>query len=111
MDESDDTNKPEPAPPTPEVAQLLKLIEMQTAAQRDRLAAMPRAYRSNSFRYGSLIVIVVFALGSVAAMEWMISQLPKVSQPAAAQAATPGAIISKSANSGTNPPGKSGGSH
>jgi hypothetical protein len=107
MDQSDHTTKPEAAPPTPEVAQLLKLIEMQTAAQRDRLAALPKAYRSNSFRYGSLVIIVVFALGSVAVMEWMISQLPKGNQPAAVQAANPGAISGKNANSGTNPAGKS----
>ena len=62
----------------PEVAQLLKLLELQAAAARsDRRAAMPRVFQGVSFRYGSLIVIVLFAFGSVGLMEWMLSQLPR----------------------------------
>ena len=106
MHESDDSTKPDAAPPTPEVAQLLKIIEMQTAAQRERLAAMPKAYRSNSFRYGSLIAIVVFAIGSVGAMEWIISQLPKANERAVVQPAVVGGIPAKNANMPGNVAGK-----
>ncbi len=84
MDESAHRNKPEPGTPTPEVAQLLKMLDIQTAALRkDRATREPKrleglkALQGDSFRYGSLILIVVFALGSVAAMEWMLSKLPK----------------------------------
>ena len=69
----------------PEAAQLLKMLESQTAAQRGRRQmAAPAGLRSDAFRYGSLIAIVVFGLGSIGLMEWFLSQLPKPPHPAAA---------------------------
>ena len=79
-DECAHPSKPDPETPTPEVAQLLKLLELQAAAMRQhgrQRTGKASAFQGASFRYGSLILIVVFALGSVAAMEWMLSQLPK----------------------------------
>jgi hypothetical protein len=86
MDERPDPSKPAPEEPTPEVAQLLRLIELQTAAQRERRSGAPKPLQGVSFRYGSLVVIIVFALGSVGLMEWVLSQLPKPPQPAASVA-------------------------
>ncbi len=78
MDESTHRNKPDPEPPTPEVDQLLKLLEVQAAARRgERPAPLSIPFQGVSFRYGSLVVIILFCLGSVAAMEWMVSQLPR----------------------------------
>jgi len=76
-DESAHPSKPDSETPTPEVAQLLKMVDLQAAALRQRHAGPPKALQGASFRYGSLVLIVVFALGSIAAMEWMLSQLPK----------------------------------
>ncbi len=100
MDESADTTKPNPEPPTPDVAQLIKLIDLQTAAQRERRALMPRALQGTSFRYGSLIVIVVFTLGSVWLMEYIISQLPKPGQTfdTGLKPAIPAALVGKNAS-------------
>ena len=83
MDESADPSKAVAESPTPEVAQLLRLLEMQTAAQRERRTALPKSLQGSAFRYGSLVIIVVFAIGSIALMEWVISQLPKPSAPVA----------------------------
>ena len=83
MDESTHHSKPNPELPAPDVAQLLKLLDLQAAAQRDRRHALSGAFQGVSFRYGSLILIVVFALGSVAFMEWFVSQFPKPVHPAA----------------------------
>ena len=77
MDESANPTSPDPEPPTPEVVQLLKLLEIQSATRRGQLAERPGLLRGASFKYGSLIAIVVFALASVAIMEWMVSQLPR----------------------------------
>jgi len=88
MDESAHRSKPDPEPPAPDLAQLLKLLELQTAARRDRRHALPRALQGDCFRYGSLILITIFAMGSVVFMEWFISQFPKPVHPAAA-AGTP----------------------
>ena len=107
MDESDHTTKPAEQPPTPEVAQLLKIIELQTQAQRDRLAAMPQAYRGSSFRYGSLIAIVIFAVGSIGAMEYVISQLPKPAQPATISGPPIGLPVAKTAKPAADPGQKS----
>ncbi|MGA3171215.1 MAG: hypothetical protein ABSE62_09385 [Chthoniobacteraceae bacterium] len=103
MDESDHTTKPAQEPPTPEVAQLLKMIEFQTQAQRDRLAALPRAYRGSSFRYGSLIGIVIFAIGSIVAMEYVVSQLPKPGQRMAIPGPPIGLPAAKTANPAADP--------
>jgi len=103
MDESDHTTKPAEQPPTPEVAQLLKIIELQTQAQRDRLAALPQVYRGASFRYGSLIGIVIFAIASVVAMEYVLSQLPKPGQMIAMPKPPIGAPAAKTANPAANP--------
>ena len=96
MDDSAHRNKPDSETPTPEVAQLLKMLDLQTTGLRQSRAKLHKTLQGDSFRYGSLVLIVVFALGSVAVMEWMLSQLPK---PAHASAgASPGAL---SAPSGT----------
>jgi len=83
MDESAHPNKPDPEPPTPEVDQLLKMIELQTEAHRVRRGGAPAPFQSVSFRWGSIVVVVIFALGSIGVMEWILSQLPKPAAPAA----------------------------
>lgn len=88
MDESAHPTQPELEPPTPEIAQLLKVLDLEAAAQRERRGALPPVLKGASFRYGSLIAIVVFTFGSIAMMEWMISQLPKPAHRAAAPAAS-----------------------
>lgn len=92
MDESAHRNKPDPESPTPEAAQLLKLLEAQAAARRERPAPLPIPLQGISFRYGSLVVIVVFCLGAVWAMEWFLAQLPRPVHtiPPAAMAAKSG---------------------
>ncbi len=90
MDESDHANKPPGEPPTPEVAELLRMLELQTAARRERLLTTPSRFGTGTFRYGSLIIIVLFALGSLGLLEWVLSQIPKPAR--AAGAATPAAM-------------------
>jgi hypothetical protein len=86
MDESANATRPGPETPTPQinqlnqvdqVAQLLRLIELQAAAERNRRPLMPVSLRGVSFRWGSLIAIIIFAIGSVIVMEWMLSQIPR----------------------------------
>ncbi len=77
MEGNEHPNKPSDEPPTPEVAQLLKIIEIQVAAERARRKGPPAALQGASFRYGSLIIIVVFTFGSLGLLEWFLSQLPK----------------------------------
>jgi len=107
MDENPDPTKPEAEEPTPEVARLLKLIELQTAAIRSRGeqggrgSVLPKAFRGVSFRYGSLILIVVFAFGSVAVMEWLVSQIPR---PAHSSAAVPPSLSTPGAKTGNPSP-------
>jgi hypothetical protein len=92
MDES--TNKPAGEPPTPEVAELLRLLEVQAAARRQRRVAAPSRLGAGSFRYGSLIIIVCFAFGSLGLLEWLLSQMPRPAHPpgtaAPAVLSTPG---------------------
>jgi hypothetical protein len=75
MDENEDANKPKLEKPTPEVAQLLKILEVQSAARRGRHA--PSLFQVPAFRYGILVVIVVLTFGSLALLEWFLSQLPR----------------------------------
>jgi hypothetical protein len=83
MDESAQSN---PTPATPEAAQLLKMLDLQTAARRGQATpGLPKALQGASFRYGSLVLIVIFTLGSVGMMEWFVSQLPKPVHAAARQ--------------------------
>jgi hypothetical protein len=84
MEENADPNKPPAEPPTPEVAQLLKMLEFQANARRQRHAPAPSPFQTDSFRYGILIAIVVFALGSLGVLEWLLSQIPKPAHPAGA---------------------------
>ena len=88
-DESAQPSKLDAETPTPEVAQLLKLLDLQAAALREQRTGKVRTIRGDSFRYGSLLLIVIFAVGSVAAMEWMLSQLPKSPHPPPAASVTP----------------------
>lgn len=83
MDESAHPNKPSDEPPTPEVAELLRMLEIQAAARRDRRVPAPRLVGTGTFRYGSLIIIVIFAVGSLGLLEWLLSQMPKPAHPAA----------------------------
>jgi hypothetical protein len=76
MDENDELNNPTGETPTPEVAQLLKILEIQSAA-RQRRAAPANPLQSSSFRYGSLVIITVLAFGSLGMLEWFLSALPK----------------------------------
>jgi hypothetical protein len=81
MEENDDLNKPPEEPPTPDVARLLKILDLQ-AAQRPRRE--PSAMQAPAFRYGILIAIVVFAFGSLGILEWLLSQIPRPAHPPAA---------------------------
>jgi len=98
MDESDHANKPPGEPPTPEVAELLRSLELQAAARRERRVAAPSRFGTGSFRYGSLIIIVLFALGSLGLLEWLLSQIPRPAHPMgtapAAALAAPGGTAS-----------------
>jgi hypothetical protein len=77
----EETNKPRGEEPTPEVARLLKMLEMQTAAQRQRGLREPSALQTPAFRYGVLIAIAVFAFGSLGVLEWVLSQMARPGQP------------------------------
>jgi len=90
MDESDHANKPPGEPPTPEVAELLRMLENQAAARRERRLPAPSRFGTGTFRYGSLIVIVLFAFGSLGLLEWVLSQIPKPAR--AAGTAMPAAL-------------------
>jgi len=76
MDENDKANNPDEETPAPEVAQLLKILELQSAA-RQRRGAPANPLQSSSFRYGSLVAITIFAFGSLGMLEWFLSSLPK----------------------------------
>jgi hypothetical protein len=92
MNKDPDTTKPGQPEPTPEVDKLLKILEIQSAATRFR----PSPLHSNSFRYGTLVAIVVIAFGSLGILEWVLSQMPKPAHPAASgntPVATPSASI------------------
>jgi hypothetical protein len=75
MEEKTDPNKPPVEKPTPEVAQLLKILDIQAASRRTRRP--PSAFQAPAFRYGILIAIVVFTFASLGILEWFLSQLPK----------------------------------
>ena len=77
MDENTDPSKQPADTPTPEVEQLLRILEAQRMARRERGMPAPAGFQGVTFRWGSIAVIIVFALGSVGLMEWMVSQLPK----------------------------------
>jgi hypothetical protein len=79
MEENADPNKPHSEPPTPDVAQLLKILDIQASARRERRGAAQSALQTPAFRYGVLIAIVVFAFGSLGILEWFLSQLPRPS--------------------------------
>jgi hypothetical protein len=96
MDES--TNKPPGEPPTPEVAELLRLLEVQAAARRERRVAAPSPFGTGSFRYGSLIIIVLFAFGSLGLLEWLLSQMPRPAH--ATGTATPAALVTPGGKGG-----------
>ena len=76
MDENDGSKLPAEEP-TPEVARLLKILEMQRAAHRERGLRTPSAMQTPAFRYGVLIAIGVFAFGSLGVLEWVLSQIER----------------------------------
>jgi len=90
MEENDDPSKPPTEPPTPEVAKLLKILDIQAAAHRK--PHPPGAFQAPAFRYGILIAIIAFTFGSLGLLEWFLSQLPKPVSSAAAPAASPHSI-------------------
>jgi hypothetical protein len=98
MDEGADRNKADPETTTPEVDRLLKMLELQAAARQSGRMGPPGMLRGIPFRYGSLIIIVIFTAASLGALEWILATLPKpVHRPgAAAVAATPGVEAVKS---------------
>jgi hypothetical protein len=75
--EEKDANKPHAEEPTPEVARLLRILEMQSAARRDRGVQGPSGLQTPAFRYGVLIAIAVFGFGSLGVLEWVLSQFPR----------------------------------
>jgi hypothetical protein len=85
MDESAHLNKPQVEPTTPEMAQLLKLLEAQTEALRLRQGARRGVRDKSSFRYGGLIAIAIFGFGSLGMLQWFLSQIPKPVHPVANQ--------------------------
>jgi hypothetical protein len=99
MEENDKPNNPTEETPAPEVAQLLKILELQSAA-RQRSPARVNLLQGDSFRYGSLVVIVVFTFGSLGLLEWFLSSLPKPHHPASASPAPGAAQIVKTGSSG-----------
>jgi hypothetical protein len=102
MDENDEPNKPTEETPTPEVAQLLKILELQSAA-RQRRAAPTNPLQSTSFRYGSLVIITVFAFGSLGILEWFLSALPKPARQITGPPALPAAQIVKTGSAAPAP--------
>ena len=74
MNKDPETTSPAQPEPTPEVDRLLKILEIQSAASRERFRPSP--LQTNSFRYGALIAIAVFAFGALGILEWFLSQLP-----------------------------------
>jgi hypothetical protein len=105
MDESAHPSKPDNETPTPEVAQLLKSLDLQSAAgRREWRDFAPKSIQGDCFRYGSLIAIVIFALASVWVMEWMVSQLPKPKAAAHASSTPLPAIPVPPAKTGTFAP-------
>jgi len=89
MDEKADPTRPTLEQPTPEVAQLLRLLELQSAARRERQPLVPKSFHGATFRWGSLIAIIIFAIGSIVVMEWMLAQLPRPVSHAAVTPASP----------------------
>jgi len=75
----DDATKPPAEEPTPDVAKLLKILELQSAAQRAKRA--PSAFQAPGFRYGILVAIVIFTFASLGLLEWFLSQLPRPAHP------------------------------
>ena len=103
MEENPDPNKPPAGPPTPDVAQLLKILDIQASARRQRRVPAQSALHAPAFRYGILIAIVVFAFGSLGILEWFLSQLPKPSHPPAAISSVPASPTEKKAPLVGNP--------
>ena len=101
MDESAHPNKPPVEPPTPEVDQLLKMLEVQAALRRggrERGAAAGSGFQTPTFRYGSLIAIAVFTFGSLGLLEWLLSQMPKPAHSAGTLVPAPSTLsVGKSA--------------
>jgi hypothetical protein len=77
MDESAHPNQPSGETPTPEVAHLLKMLELEAAMRRERRGSSASMLQTSSFKYGSLIAIAIFAFGSLGLLEWFLSQMPK----------------------------------
>jgi hypothetical protein len=89
MDESAHPSKPSGESPTPETAALLKLLSVQAAARRQGRARGANPLQTNSFRYGSLVAIVIFAFGSLGLLEWFLSAMPKPVHATVAAGASP----------------------
>ena len=81
MDESAYPNQPFAGTPAPDVAQMLRSLDLQAAALRARRGSVAHPLQSGSFRYGSLIAIGIFAFGSLGLLEWFLSQVPRPAHP------------------------------
>lgn len=77
MDERAHPIKPRGETPTPEVAHLLTVLDLEAAARRARRSSPSSLLQTPTFRYGSILAIVVFSLGSLGLLEWFLSQMPK----------------------------------
>jgi hypothetical protein len=106
MDESDEPKHLPPEPPTPEVDALIKMLEIQAALRRERRIPAPSAFQAPSFRYGILIAIIVITFGSLWALEWVLSQIPRPPHPAAAAAPAATVAIAKTGTLPGGPAGK-----
>ncbi len=63
------------------------MLDAQASARREARAPAASPFRTDGFRYGILIAIVVFAFGSLGILEWLLSQLPRPAHPASTPAA------------------------
>jgi hypothetical protein len=103
MEENTDPNKPSGEPPTPDVAAMLRALEREAAARRERRGAVSSPFQTGAFRYGILIAIVVFAFAALGVLEWMLSQIPRPAHPSGTPApamASPGGSAGDGAGTG-----------
>jgi hypothetical protein len=103
MEENAEPNKQPTEPPTPDVAQLLKMLDIQASARRQHRVPAKAAFQTPSIRYGILIAIVVFAFGSLGMLEWFLSQLPKPSHPTPPISPAQATSVAKTASTSGNP--------
>jgi hypothetical protein len=106
MDETAHPTKPPEETPTPDMAQLLKILEAQSAARSARRAPAG-LFDGSAFRYGSLLVITLFAFASLGVLYAILSQIQRPPQTIGAPpvAAQHQPAVAKSGTAVALPPG------